>query len=519
MGEDKRSFWIYGFMNFCCIAALAVVILPLLLVARYNVPSADDWSYGRETFGALQSGAGFPTVIRLAFETMAEYYQNWEGRFMNAFFASLQPGIWGERYYGIVAWLMLGGLICGELVLFWILLGGGRRENRMLWLPVAVPTLILQILYTPSVVESFYWYTGAVNYTFVFGLSMILAALFLKLGLGTLRGWRFRLAAAAASLLSVIVGGDNFSTSLSVFLFMAACELLIPVFCGGAFSGRPSYDRELFWRILGRTWYLVLLEGGSLLACVLAPGNASRLAGNFGGGAAGSFAGTVGGALWRSFTNLYSWTNGKVFLMILLILPFVWKAAGNLNHTFRYPGLFTLVTFALYASQIAPTMYVDGTTGGGRMAAILYYSCHVWIVCNVCYWTGWLRRRRERGALFGEKFWQAAAVLVRRFLLLYCAAAGALLAALIYTQDLKSLSSYKAYRDWRQGWAKQYAAEWEERLAVLHDETVTEVEFAPLTVYPETILYTDLQDEEGYTWVNSACAKYYGKTSVRVVRE
>lgn len=519
MGEDKRSFLTYGFINLCCIAAVGVVILPLLLVAQYNFPSADDWSYGREAFWALQDGAGIMTVFQLAFETMAKHYTDWEGRFMNAFFASLQPGIWGENYYGIVAWLMLGGLIGGELILFRILLGGGGRNNRLLWIPVAVPTLILQILYTPSVVESFYWYTGAVNYTFVFGLSMILTALFLKLELGALRGWRFGLTAAAAGVLSVMVGGDNFSTSLSVFLFMVSTYMLLPVFCGGTPSGKPVYDGAVLRRIAGRTWYLVLLEGGSLLACVLAPGNTSRLEKNFGGGVAGSLPGATYGALLRSFTNLYSWTNLKVLLMILLILPFVWKAVGNLDYTFRYPGVFTLVTFALYASQIAPTMYVDGTTGGGRMAAILYYSCHVWTVGNVCYWAGWLHKRRARRPAGSEKDSLAAGVLRRHFLIPYCAVVGVMLIGVIYTQDLKTLSSYKAYRDWRQGWAKQYAREWEERLTVLHDESITEVEFAPLSVYPETILYTDLQDEEGYTWVNKACANYYGKKYVHIVKE
>ena len=104
-----------------------------------------------------------------------------------------------------------------------------------------------------------------------------------------------------------------------------------------------------------------------------------------------------------------------------------------------------------------------------------------------------------------------------KYLIFYCAIVGMLLSALIYKTDLREVTGYRAYRDWRQGWAQQYAAEWEERLEVLHDETIKDVVFEPLTVYPEMILYTDLQDEQGYIWVNHDCADYYEKNSITVI--
>ena len=35
----------------------------------------------------------------------------------------------------------------------------------------------------------------------------------------------------------------------------------------------------------------------------------------------------------------------------------------------------------------------------------------------------------------------------------------------------------------------------------------------------ELLMYTDLQPEDGYVWVNGACAEYYGKESVTVTIE
>ena len=199
--------------------------------------------------------------------------------------------------------------------------------------------------------------------------------------------------------------------------------------------------------------------------------------------------------------------------MILFILPFVWKAVKSIDYTFRFPGVFTLITFGLYASQSTATMYVDGTTGGGRMAAILFYSYHLWIVGNICYWIGWLSHKQNQFRTYFEKVCDKC----EKYILPYCGIIGIILVGIIYKTDLREITSYQAYRGWRQGWAQQYAAEWEERLIILHDDSIREVEFEPLSVPGELlIIYTDLQDENGYIWVNSACAAYYDKEYVHV---
>lgn len=521
------------FVNICYIVALCIVLLPLLAIAKYNYPSADDWSFGCDTYNAVRQGEGIFTVLKLSFKTVSKYYMNWEGRFMIVFLASLQPGIWGEGYYCVVAWIIFAALIASQMIFFGMIFCQGGRRNRFLWIPVVVPTLMMQILFTPNVVESFYWYNGAVNYTFMFGLSLILMVLFLKLGTGSIKGWKMIPAGVTACILSIIIGGDNFSTSLSTLLFMLASYLLFPVLCGKEGCGNVSqkddrtvwFDKVLFKNIVSRTWYLVLLLSACLMICICAPGVSKRLDGNFGGQTTGNAPYAVFMSLVRSATNIYSWTNVKIILMLFLIIPFIYMAVRNYYNNvgpeivfnFKLPGVFTLVTFGIYASQMTPTLYVDGTVGGGRIAAILYYSYHFWLICNLCYWMGWIYGRKHKFKDAAVKMFSGAGRLVTRFIIPYCALIGLLLVGIIYMCDLKTVSSYKAYRDLRQGWARQYAVEWEERLRILHDSEITQVEFEPLTVYPETILYTDLQDEEGYTWVNSACARYYGKEKISVL--
>ena len=486
-------------INVIGILSLLIVIFPLLLISQYNRPSADDWSYGVNGYQTIRAGNGLSQVLKEAVKTAYQSYFRWEGRFTNSFFAALQPGIWGEEYYSIVAYLMLGAIILSELYICNFFYNNNTQGvNRWYWLPIIISPLIMQILYCPFPVESFYWYTGSVNYTFVYGLSLILLVLFLKLGLQICDRWKYVLTAIFSCVLAILVGGDNFSTSLSCFLTLCVLSVLFLI-----------YHRKAFYK----TWYVTLIIGVALLFCVFAPGNTNRLNGNFSGETGNAFE-AVWMSLVRSATNIYSWSIPvRMWLMILFIFPFVWMAVKNIDYKFPFPALFTLVTFGLYSSQITATMYVDGTTGGGRMAAILWYSYVIWLVGNISYWTGWLSKRANKIRQLLDKVVEY----FERFPVVYCGGVGVILVAVILVGDLHNTSSYMAYRDWRQGWARQYAAEWDARIEVLRDDSVKEVEFAPLTVCPEMLLYTDLQEETGYYWVNSACAEYYGKTYIHIV--
>ena len=144
------------------VLALVVILWPLLAISRYNYPSADDWIYGANTYRAISSHEGILNFIKTVIDTV--HNDQWEARFMNITLATLQPGIFGEHCYAIVAWLMIGSIIFSEMLLVAKCIG---KENRGLILPISVPVIILQLLYCPSPEESFYWYTGAVNYTFV----------------------------------------------------------------------------------------------------------------------------------------------------------------------------------------------------------------------------------------------------------------------------------------------------------------------------------------------------------------
>ena len=476
------------------VLALVVILLPLLVLAKYDYPTADDWSFGKYMYRAMQAGEGLPGVFHAIYQTLSQNV--WEARFSIPILSALQPAAFGEHFYRITPYLMIGSVVLSQLFLLKECIAGETKENNWLILPIGIPVAIIQMLYCPCPEESFYWYNGSVNYTFVYSLSLLLMVLYLEIGIRKISKGKRIVFTVLACLLAVLVGGSNFSTSVSTMCLLLCLQILFLIL----------HRKDAFFR----TWIVTLLETISVLACMTSPLTAARLNGNFGGTTANSPIMAILLSFERTFLNIISWTNLKVLLMILLILPFLWKAVRKMNASFRLPGVFTALSFGIYASQATATIYVDGTMGGGRQGAILWYFYVLWMVANVMYWCGWIAKcvmKAEKAERTDE--------FLKKYLLRYCTAAGALLAAAVLFGNVQGTTSYRAYRMWRNGWAQAYAAGWEERLKVLKDDSVKNPVFEPLD-YVELIMYTDLQPEDGYVWVNGACAEYYGKESITV---
>lgn len=102
--------------------ALKIIILfilmsfvPLVLLSFFNHPSADDYSYGKFTYHVWNSTHSFVAVLKSAVETSAHFWNNCDGLYASAFLMALQPGIFGEKYYTLTAFITMGSLIGANL--------------------------------------------------------------------------------------------------------------------------------------------------------------------------------------------------------------------------------------------------------------------------------------------------------------------------------------------------------------------------------------------------------------------
>ena len=110
------------------ILALAVILWPLFTIAKYDYPSADDWSFGKYMYRAMQAGEGITGVFHAIYQTLAQNV--WEARFSILILSALQPAAFGEHFYRITPYLMIGSVILSQFLLLRECIAGQAKENR-----------------------------------------------------------------------------------------------------------------------------------------------------------------------------------------------------------------------------------------------------------------------------------------------------------------------------------------------------------------------------------------------------
>ena len=90
------------------LAAMALAVVPFLLISIYSRPCVDDFSYSVSLYHMVQSGSGnLFALLKEAARVDIHYYHSWQGLYTSAFVLALQPGIFGERYYFIGTVLLM----------------------------------------------------------------------------------------------------------------------------------------------------------------------------------------------------------------------------------------------------------------------------------------------------------------------------------------------------------------------------------------------------------------------------
>ena len=234
-----------------------LVLLPMLALTICNMPGADDFVYAYETVHAWRQTHSVLAVLQSAVRKTVSTYFSWQGTFSAVFLFTLQPAIWGEKWYALTTYILLTSLLGGTLyfthTLLYRLAGATKKQ-------AALAGMVLGVAFTqmvPNPMEGFYWWNGAVLYTFFFGPALVLYAklawtLFGSDGLD--RPSRRMLRLLDLSLLSVIVGGSSYplillTALLYVLAALAALGLVRRVFCrlcGQCSCARQRKPAKLF---------------------------------------------------------------------------------------------------------------------------------------------------------------------------------------------------------------------------------------------------------------------------------
>lgn len=369
---------------FCFLSILGFLwfVVPLLYIGRYNHGASDDYWFAFHVHCTWLNTHSLIEVFKTALSKVAEFYKNWQGTYSSIFFFAISPMAFGEQYAHAVPYLMIGMTCISTMVLMhailkrWMGLDGYTCVSAMM----AACTMQCAFMYTPA--SGLYWYNGAVHYVFMQGflnLTVGFALLsFERIYHSRGRGiwWGVELAVCTGA--AFMAAGGNFSTAL------LTAEMLVLL----------GFLAVILWKVQKKKcflWFVVpLLAGESgFLANVLAPGNAIRQA-NF---QRGSVLGAIGKSFAYSLSQMVSWINIYVVVILILLLPLFLKAVASSKYSFHCPLLVTGAVYCLYASMFTPGFYAMGAEPISRNQNICKMFLLLTLVLLEAYWCGWLVHR------------------------------------------------------------------------------------------------------------------------------
>lgn len=396
-------------------------LIPIVLISPSVYPFSDDFTLGAYTYHAFIEDRSIIHMIRNALINTYDVYQEWQGTYTTIFLMSIEPGVFGYRYYHLTPILIIASFCLALYYLIYVLverIAGATRPVTIIMFSVLA---LLIIQNSPDPAQAFCWWTGAVHYTtgdalwFLFygKLMTTIKSASEKRSIGP---FHFVL----LCLLAFLAGGVNNITIVWAFMLLVTTE-------GAMILLRLPFEA----RRITIPVHSCLMAG--ILLNILCPGAMRRL--SLQGGNSNGIIRTILRCFPAGGLYLLRWTNGTIILLIILLIPasvFIVKGIRKKSgFHFPLPGIVCIYAYCLFSGMYAPLLYVDDAHDLRRIHVGIYPFYVLLIAFCTFYMTGWILSKKVLNA---EKGLEA----MRKHLLRYYVAALSLMAAICVYMTLSA---------------------------------------------------------------------------------
>lgn len=472
------------------IAIFLLSLIPLFYIASYLHPGVDDYIFGAETYHVWNSSHSLLDTLQAAARVSVRIYNTWQGSFSACFLMALQPDVFG--CYQLTPFILIVPFIFANYWLAYLLIYKYLRADRWQYLIVCTTIVLMSMQCLPSLVEAFYWYNGAIYYTFYYSVFLLLTGFIIKsiYSPSKLKRILYGILACATCM---FMGGGNFMTGLLIPVLFITVILVLLV----------SKRKVPF--ILYVTFAIFML---AFIINVIAPGNECRA----------KYVESISAleAIGLSFTNgcynISQFTTPTTAALFLFLSPILYILTKRVEFKFPHPIPVVLGSYCIYCTLFTPTCYALGNPGSGRNFNIYFY-CYIWlIVGNMFYILGAIRQKAQAGSLICKDLTSLAGHLKNAFMqrraLIYI-----ITLFLFGITILQSASSSKrTLKDLTSGKAISYHKAMEERLLEYKSDK-QDIVVPALEKIPATISSMDITPDKGH-WINQGVSSYYNKRSI-----
>lgn len=509
-------------LSYLLIVIYALSLIPVLVIGKYDYPSADDFSMGLGTRLVYEATGSLLAVAGKILSETVRYYRTWIGYFTSCLFTTVSPATFGEAWYALTPAVILLALHVGVAVFFYALMEKALGMNRYARRCMTVLALFLMVQRMPEGslrVEAFYWYSGAGNYTLTFSSGLLYLA-FYVLSVCGVRSKNRSLFLVLACIMGFLAGGGNYLSALS----FAVVSVLFAVYLVKMKTRQGENSRMGRLCVIGSLLPAAFYLCGFAVSC-LSPGNRIR------GGEAEGY-----GALKSILLSLYytlsyplsQWMNWAVLLILALAGVIFWmgfaEKAGNgaqaVQLRFAAPFPAAVLAYGIVSCVVTPALYAQGNMDAGRIQSTFWLHAVLVLLLLEWYLVGGLYRR------FSKEQNASAVSCLRNTSAASCLrnGAGGFVRAILLFFIVFSLLAVKGNPDFYTGTsavselldgsAAQYGRENEERLRILQNPREQDALLPRYTVQPNLLYFEDVSEDPD-DWINQKMSEYYGKNSIR----
>lgn len=479
------------FKNITLIGILfsVILMLPVLYLTFVNRASGDDYGYGTYTRAAWMRSHSLIEVGKEMCQTVRSYYGGWQGTWFSIALFSLQPEVFHDDAYVIVAVLMLFCWIGSTFFLFRRILYRNMGLSKWSYLLITVCFLVISIEFIPKTRSSIFWFNGCAHYMIPFSMCQVLTAWLLKYC-----GEYKKSTLAGIILFMTLLGGSNYQAAL--FALITASYTMIAAWV-------LQKDKKIFILFVP-----IIAELVGLIISFLAPGNKHRGGEDF-GFSVSLVVKTIGKSFVCGIRDIGIYIEerplifvGLLFLFVVFIAAF---CAREDAFDFRYPVLLSLMLFCLYSAMQAPAIYADVDVSGG----VPNTNFQVFMLTAA----GILLIIAEKISKRIKKIWQEKTEknvlrMIGLPVTVFC-----VLLLFIGRSNIKECTSYVSLMYITSGQAKDYKEQMDLQTRLMEDEDEEDVVIPGINDVQGPLMHMPVTDDKD-AWTNTVTAAFYGKRSV-----
>ena len=479
-------------MSIIAFVLFILSMIPIWYLAFYARPSGDDFGYSANSHRAWVNTHSIFEVLKAGLGTTKSMLMTWNGDWFTVFMFTLMPEVFVPYSFWIVplfmtAIVILSTYYCVHEVLV-NRLGMKRYESLM----ATSIILIATYQFIPSTAIGMYWYVGAMHYMMPHAVAMLLLGFLSKFE----RSGKHRYVVYSVIGMIMIGGSSYFSALMLFMIYGMACVICF------------KRNKKIFWMAIPFVCGCI-----ALFIQIIMPGNVVR---SERGGSEFGFSllkavDTVMQSLIQAFGRIGEYIVSKTFIFVLLLVLTVlmWECLSRAKHLFKakYPVIFVLFMYCIYAAMFAPEVYaaVDVSLGPATMQ---YVTFLLTAAASIIYMEVWMiNKKREKNALY-----EVEAVQYRRRMLfpviVVCGIFFVLNRGMVKNSVFVRSCEYVM-----SGQAADFKNQIDSQMEILLDDSVKEAYLCPINDNQGPLMHMPVtENPEAFT--NRVVARFYGKDKV-----